>query len=61
MIGDTEYDLQMAKNADIHGLGVTYGVHNEKRIRDCKPVACLNSPSELHSWLADNISNEGQN
>ena len=59
MIGDTEYDLQMANNANVHGVGVTYGVHNEQRIRECNPVACLNSSEELHSWLTDKISYEG--
>lgn len=61
MIGDTEYDLQMANNANIHGLGVTYGVHNEQRIRECNPVASLSSTQDLHSWLADNITYEGYN
>lgn len=61
MIGDTEYDLQMAKNANVHAVGVTYGVHDEQRIRECKPVACVSSPKDLHSWLTDKISNQGLN
>jgi len=61
MIGDTEYDLEMANNAKVHGVGVTYGVHAEHRIRDCKPIACVNSAQDLHSWLTDAISNEGHN
>ena len=27
MVGDTSHDLQMAINAGVHGLGVTYGAH----------------------------------
>jgi len=61
MIGDTEYDLQMANNAKIHGVGVTYGVHTEQRIRECNPIACVNSAQDLHSWLTEQISNEGYN
>ena len=61
MIGDTDYDLQMANNAKVHAVGVTYGVHDVQRIRDCKPIACLNSAQDLHSWLTDAITNEGHN
>jgi phosphoglycolate phosphatase len=61
MIGDTEYDLQMANNAKVHAVGVTYGVHDEQRIRDCQPFACVSSPKELHSWLTDKISNQELN
>lgn len=37
MIGDTDYDLQMANNATAHSVGVTYGVHEKQRLLDCKP------------------------
>jgi len=33
MVGDTTYDMDMAANANIHGLGVSYGVHTELAIR----------------------------
>lgn len=61
MIGDTEYDLQMANNAKVHGVGVSYGVHTEQRIRECNPVACVSSTQDLHSWLADKITYEEYN
>ena len=32
MIGDTTHDLQMAINASVSGLGVTYGVHPRKNL-----------------------------
>ena len=56
LIGDTEYDLLMAKNAGAHSLGVTYGVHEEQRLLNCDPLDCVNSITELHSWLNKNIS-----
>jgi phosphoglycolate phosphatase len=61
MVGDTEYDLQMANNANVHALGVTYGVHSEERIRECNPVACFASTQDLHSWLSEKLSNEDNN
>ena len=51
MIGDTEYDLQMARNARVHGVGVCCGAHARERLLACEPVACLNETRELHNWL----------
>lgn len=51
MVGDTEYDLLMANNAEANAVGVTYGAHEKQRLLDCKPLTCLDNVSELHSWL----------
>lgn len=51
MVGDTEYDLQMANNAAAHSVAVSYGVHEKQRLLDCKPLTCLDSINDLHQWL----------
>ena len=51
MVGDTEYDLKMASNADAQSVAVTYGVHEKQRLLDCKPLVCLDSMNDLHNWL----------
>lgn len=51
MIGDTEYDLEMANAAQTASLGVDYGVHSRDRLLSCGPLACLSSISELPDWL----------
>ena len=51
MIGDSEYDLQMANNANAKSIAVTYGVHEKQRLLDCNPITCLDSIDELHNWL----------
>jgi phosphoglycolate phosphatase len=51
MIGDTEYDLQMARNAGAHALGVTYGVHSLERLLSCEPLDCVHNMTELNIWL----------
>ena len=51
MIGDTEYDLQMAKNAGVHGIGVSYGVHDSERLHQCEPVAIIDEIRALLNWL----------
>jgi phosphoglycolate phosphatase len=55
MIGDTEYDLQMAKHAGAHGLAVSYGVHEKQRLLDCGPLDCVDSMSDLMAWLTTRI------
>lgn len=53
MIGDTEYDLEMANAARTASLGVDYGVHSKDRLLACGPLGCLSSISELPKWLAE--------
>jgi phosphoglycolate phosphatase len=62
MIGDTEFDMAMAKNAGTHALGVSYGVHEKDRLLNHGPLACLDDVSQLHAWLTSNlfIDTQGQ-
>jgi phosphoglycolate phosphatase len=41
MIGDTEYDLEMAKNAAIKSVGVSYGAHDSARLHKHSPLAII--------------------
>jgi phosphoglycolate phosphatase len=52
MIGDTEYDLEMANAAKAAALGVDYGVHGRERLLACSPLGCLSSVTEIPGWLA---------
>ena len=56
MIGDTEYDLQMANNAGTAALAVSYGVHSKQRLLDCRPLSCVDTVAELSKWLLDGES-----
>jgi len=51
MIGDTEYDLQMAANARMPSLGVDYGVHERERLLKHRPLACLGRITDIPAWL----------
>lgn len=51
VIGDTEYDLAMANNADVASVAVTYGVHDKERLLACRPLACFERLSALPIWL----------
>lgn len=51
MIGDTEYDMQMARNAKVEALAVCYGVHAPDRLLAHEPLACLDSLDAIPDWL----------
>jgi phosphoglycolate phosphatase len=51
MVGDTTYDMQMARSASMDGLAVTYGVHARELLLEHDPLACLDSFTEVCAWL----------
>jgi len=51
MIGDTTFDIEMAKNAGVHSLGVSYGVHGEMKLRESGALDCLHTIADLPQWL----------
>ncbi len=51
MVGDTEYDLQMAVEAGTASLGATYGVHTVERLQAHQPLACFDNISEMGQLL----------
>jgi phosphoglycolate phosphatase len=55
MIGDTTHDLQMARNAGVAGVAVSFGAHPRAVLEAEEPLACVETPSELHAWLRTRI------
>jgi len=53
MVGDTTFDMDMAANAGIAGLGAGYGVHAEDMLRQSKAVEVKHSFTELLAWLLE--------
>jgi phosphoglycolate phosphatase len=51
VIGDTEYDLLMARYAGAYALAVGYGVHERERLLSLGPLGCLDSIDDLESVL----------
>lgn len=52
VIGDTSFDLEMARNADVRSVAVLCGAHPEKTLRAFDPLTCLESARHLPDWLA---------
>jgi len=51
MIGDTEYDMEMASNAGTCALAVDYGVHDRTRLARHAPLHYISEIRELITWL----------
>jgi len=54
MVGDTSHDLQMAANAGVGAVGVSYGAHDASHLAAFGPLALVHSTAELAAWLAAN-------
>ena len=54
MIGDSSYDLEMAKNAMIDSVGVSYGAQVESQLIEYNPLVILDNAHDLFTWLNKN-------
>lgn len=53
MVGDTTFDLEMARSARTAAVGVCSGSHGREELLRLGPVTCLESVVELGPWLAE--------
>jgi phosphoglycolate phosphatase len=51
MVGDTTFDLDMAKAAGVDSVGVTHGAHAQEKLESSGPVHMVHSLKELKEWL----------
>lgn len=51
MIGDTEYDMEMARRIDMPRIAVSYGAHHIDRLHGYQPELCLDQFDRLLSWV----------
>ena len=54
MVGDTTHDLELAANAGVDAVAVSYGAHHEELLATRPARARCASVAELHRWLAGN-------
>lgn len=54
MIGDSEHDLLMAKNARVDSIAVSHGVHGADVLMMHQPLTCLNKITDLSAFLSHN-------
>jgi len=58
MVGDTTYDLEMARNAGTASIGVCSGSHYREELEQLGPVVCLDRVTELLPWLRRGVREE---
>lgn len=51
VIGDTEYDMQMASSARVDAVGVSHGVHSTERLLAQGALQCFDDLHQLSGWL----------
>jgi len=51
MIGDSSFDLQMARNAGMDSVAVGYGAQSLDSLREFQPRLAIEHFSELRTWL----------
>jgi len=54
MIGDTSYDLQMARNAGVPAIGVTFGAQSADVWQEFAPIQQFDDFASLSQWLLEN-------
>lgn len=52
MIGDTTYDMQMARDAGVDRIGVSYGAHESSRLLEFDPLEIVDSLRQFEQWLS---------
>ena len=53
MIGDTSYDLQMAQNAGVPAVAVTFGAQSCDKLLGYNSIKMFNQFCDLSAWLLD--------
>jgi phosphoglycolate phosphatase len=56
MIGDTAFDIEMARGAYVRGVAVSWGYHRADRLRDAGAWRVVNGMSELRDCVFEAIS-----
>lgn len=56
MIGDTTHDLDMAANAGVDAVAVTYGAHPPSTLKEAPSLAHVDDVSQLAQWLKVNLT-----
>lgn len=57
MVGDTEFDLEMASNANVQSIAVSYGAHNIERLSRHNPLLTMDRFGELLGWEEGRLNN----
>lgn len=51
MVGDTTYDMEMARTAKVPRLAVSYGAHSRERLLTYQPIACIDRFESIYTSI----------
>lgn len=51
MVGDSIHDMNMARNANMDRIGVTFGAHRREKLQEAEPNAIIDCYSTAIGWL----------
>jgi phosphoglycolate phosphatase len=51
MVGDTWFDLEMARKARVPAVGLAHGAHGREELEPCAPLAIFEDLAGLQDWL----------
>lgn len=60
MIGDTEYDMAMARSAGMARIAVNFGAHAVERLLPYEPALVLDNLQQLLAWSPESGSRPGE-
>ncbi|MAA71148.1 MAG: HAD family hydrolase [Bermanella sp.] len=52
MIGDTQFDLDMAHNAGMDCVAITHGAHSLEKLKQSQPLLVVDNLKQLSAWLS---------
>ncbi|WLG43560.1 HAD-IA family hydrolase [Pseudomonas sp. FP1740] len=55
MVGDSSFDLQMARNAGMDSVAVSYGAQSIEALQQFEPRLSIDRFSELRAWLSQRV------
>lgn len=56
MVGDTQFDLDMATNAGVDSVAITHGAHELEKLKLSKPLHVVDDLKQLATWIAQQAS-----
>lgn len=58
MVGDTTFDLEMARNAGVPGIAVSWGYHSREILSEFRPAALIHHFDDLYERVEALIANK---
>lgn len=55
MVGDTTHDIEMAHQAGMDSLAVTYGAHDLQTLQQSEPVGIVHDVAQMHQWIGQRL------